>query len=144
MLGPEQARLAADRVEPSEVAREPWIRFGHGSTLDGVLRAGRAAGQRAGPDHGRPRLPDGDGGALDSRAGLRGASRFRAPHASRRPLRFHARRPRVRPAGDPAEMALLEFLREESRYYTGSSGNGSGCAHNWVAPPSTTSSVPVV
>ncbi len=50
----------------------------------------------------------------------------------------------VRPGAGPAEMALLEFLRQEDWRYTGFSGTGSGVTHNWVTPPSTTNSAPVV
>ena len=38
VLGAGHPRLAADRVELSDLEREPWVRFDHDSALDGVLQ----------------------------------------------------------------------------------------------------------
>ena len=38
VLGAGHPRLAADRVELRELDREPWVRFDRDSALDGVLR----------------------------------------------------------------------------------------------------------
>ncbi|MFC7883004.1 LysR family transcriptional regulator [Streptomyces sp. NPDC057376] len=150
VLGSEQARLAADRVELRDVAREPWIRFDHGSALDGVLRDVLRDNDLAPTTVARVSQT-----ATAVRWAAHGLGATLVPASAVPPGFEHLTRPvlpavsmptvaAVRPGAGPAEMALLDFLRQETWQYTGFSDNRSGLAYNWVAPPSTTNSAPVV
>ncbi|KFG72809.1 LysR family transcriptional regulator [Streptomyces mutabilis] len=150
VLGFERARLAADRVELREVAREPWIRFDHGSALDGVLRDVLRDNGLAPTTVARVSQT-----ATAVRWAAHGLGVTLVPASAVPPGFEHLTRPvlpavsmptvaAVRPGAGPAEMALLGFLREETWHYTEFSANRSGLTHNWVAPPSTANSAPVV
>ncbi|EHK86525.1 LysR family transcriptional regulator [Saccharomonospora azurea] len=150
VLSPERAQLADDRVELRALEREPWIRFDHDSTLDGVL-------QKVLWDHAL--VPTTVARVSQTSTAVRWAAHglgVTVVPTSAVPCGFeHLTRPlspavslpivaAVRPGAGPAEMALLGFLREEAWHYTGCSNGSSGPGHNWVMPPSTTNSAPAV
>ncbi|MEV6618479.1 LysR family transcriptional regulator [Streptomyces sp. NPDC051051] len=146
VLSPEDAQLAEDRVELRDVARKPWIRFDHAGALDAVLRDNGLAPTTVARVSQK---------ATAVRWAAHGLGVTLVPTSAVPPGFEHLTRPvfpavfmptvaAVRPGAGPAEMALLEFLRQETWYRTGFSSNGSAPAHNWVTPPSTTNSVPVV
>ncbi|TDC23632.1 LysR family transcriptional regulator [Streptomyces sp. 8K308] len=148
VLSPEHARLAADRVELRDVAREPWIRFDHGSALDGTLRDVLGDNGLAPTTVARVSQT-----ATAVRWAAHGLGVTLVPTSAVPPGFEHLTRPvhpavsmptvaAIRPGAGPAEMALLKFLRQETWYYTDFSGSGSPPAHNWVMPPSTRNSAP--
>ncbi|MBI0295251.1 LysR family transcriptional regulator [Streptomyces sp. PRKS01-29] len=150
VTSPEHARLAADRVELRALGREPWIRFDHDSALDGVLRDVLRDNELAPTTVARVSQT-----ATAVRWAAHGLGVTLVPTSAVPPGFEHLTRPvspavsmptvaAVRPGAGPAEMALLEFLRQETWHYTDFFGSGSGPAHNWVTPPSTTNSAPVV
>ncbi|MFK0118100.1 LysR family transcriptional regulator [Streptomyces sp. NPDC090994] len=150
VLSPEHAQLAADRVGLRDVAREPWVRFDQASALDGVLRDVLRDNGLAPTTVARVSQT-----ATAVRWAAHGLGVTLLPASAVPPGFEHLTRPvlpavsmptvaAVRPGAGPAEMALLEFLRQESWSYTGFPGSGSGKGHNWVIPPSTANSVPVV
>ncbi|MBZ6228822.1 LysR family transcriptional regulator [Streptomyces olivaceus] len=113
-------QLAADRVELRELERETWVRFGHGSALDGVLldvledngmapatvaRVSQTATAVRWVAHGLG-------------VTLVPASAVPAGHEHLvRPVSPAVSQPVVaalRPGAGPAELALLDFLRQET------------------------------
>lgn len=150
VLSPEHAQLAADRVELRVLAREPWIRFDQDSALDGVLR-GMLRDNGLAPTT-LARVSQTATAVCWASYGL-GVTLVPTSAVSAgfehltRPVFPAVSLPTVaaiRPGAGPAEMALLEFLRQETWHYTDFSDSGSEPIHSWVMPPSTTSSVPVV
>ncbi|WP_037679136.1 LysR family transcriptional regulator [Streptomyces albus] len=125
VLGPEHAQLAADRVELREVAREPWIRFDHGSALDGVLRDVLRDNALAPTTVARVSQT-----ATAVRWASHGLGVTLVPTSAVPPGFEHLTRPvlpavsmpavaAIRPGAGPAEMALLAFLRQETWHHTG-------------------------
>ncbi|EHR61361.1 LysR family transcriptional regulator [Saccharomonospora cyanea] len=150
VMSPERAQLAGDRVELRVLEREPWIRFDHDSALDGVLRDVLWGNALAPTTVARVSQT-----ATAVRWAAHGLGITLVPTSAVPPGFEHLTRPvfpavsmptvaAVRPGAGPAETALLEFLRQEAWHYTGFSSNGSAPTHNWVVPPSTTSSAPAV
>ncbi|WP_433869649.1 LysR family transcriptional regulator [Saccharopolyspora sp. CA-218241] len=132
VLGPEQARLAADRVELRDVAREPWIRFDHGSALDGVLRDVLRDNELSPTTVARVSQT-----ATALRWAAHGLGVTLVPASAVPPGFEHLARPvvpgismptvaAVRPGAGPAEMTLLEILRQETWHYPGFPGNRPG------------------
>ncbi|MFE2440063.1 LysR family transcriptional regulator substrate-binding protein, partial [Streptomyces sp. NPDC059409] len=133
--------LAADRVGLRELEREPWVRFDTASALDGVLVDVLRDNGLAPATVARVSQT-----ATAVRWAVHGLGVTFVPASAVPPGHEHLVRPvspavsqpvvaAVRPGAGPAETALLEFLRQETWYRFGQS---------WVAPPSATSSAPVV
>ncbi|MFJ4274013.1 LysR family transcriptional regulator [Streptomyces coelicoflavus] len=131
--------LAADRVGLREL--EPWVRFDTSSALDGVLVEVLRDNGLAPTTVARVSQT-----ATAVRWAVHGLGVTFVPASAVPPGHEHLVRPvspavsqpvvaAVRPGAGPAETALLEFLRQETWYRFGQS---------WVAPPSATSSAPVV
>jgi DNA-binding transcriptional LysR family regulator len=120
VLGAGHPRLAADRVELRELGREPWVRFDHDSTLDGVLMDVLRANELAPTTVARVSQT-----ATAVRWAAHGLGVTLVP-ASAVPQGYeHLVRPLlpavpqpviavVRPSAGPAETALLELLRKET------------------------------
>lgn len=120
VVGTGHRQLAADRVELRELEREPWIRFGHDSALDGVLRdvlrdngLTPATVARVSQTATAVRwAADGLGVTLVPASAV--------PHGHEhlvRPVFPVVSQPvvaAIRPGAGPAETALLEFLRQET------------------------------
>ncbi|MDA0563142.1 LysR family transcriptional regulator [Streptomonospora sp. S1-112] len=151
---PERAQVAADRVELRALEREPWIRFDQDSALDGVLREVLRDNGLAPTTVARVSQT-----ATAVRWAAHGLGVTLVPTSAVPPGYEGLTRPvspavsiptvvAVRPGAGPAEAALLEFLRQEVWHRAGDVGAGPGAgsepAHNWVAPPSTANSAPVV
>jgi DNA-binding transcriptional LysR family regulator len=119
VLGAGHPRLAADRVELRELGREPWVRFDHDSTLDGVLMDVLRANELAPTTVARVSQT-----ATAVRWAAHGLGVTLVP-ASAVPHGYeHLARPvfpvvsqpvvaAVRQGAGPAETALLELLRQE-------------------------------
>ncbi|MEV6806634.1 LysR family transcriptional regulator [Streptomyces sp. NPDC051132] len=150
VLSPAHAQLAADRVELRELAREPWIRFDQASALDEVLRDVLRDNELAPATFARVSQT-----VTAVRWAAHGLGVTLVPASAVPPGYEHLTRPvlpavsmptvaAIRPGAGPAEMALLAFLRQETWYATGFSGNGPGPDRNWVMSPPAANSVPVV
>ncbi|MGW0689251.1 LysR family transcriptional regulator [Streptomyces sp. NPDC002754] len=125
VLSPEHAQLAADRVELREVARAPWIRFDQSSALDGVLRDVLRDNELAPATVARVSQT-----ATAVRWAAHGLGVTLVPTSAVPPGFEHLTRPvspavsmptiaAIRPGAGPAELALLDFLRQETWYHTG-------------------------
>lgn len=124
VLGTGHRQLAADRVELRELEKEPWVRFGRDSALDGVLLGVLRDNQLAPATVARVSQT-----ATAVRWAAQGLGVTLVPAAAVPHGYEHLVRPVfpvvsqpviavVGPDAGPAESALLEFLREES--WTGS------------------------
>ncbi|MEV6423230.1 LysR family transcriptional regulator [Streptomyces sp. NPDC051662] len=148
VLGAGHRLLTADRVEPRELAGEPWVRFDRDSALDGVLlnvlrdndptpvtaaRVSQTATAVRWAAHG---------------LGVTLVPASAVPHGYGhlvRPVSPVVSQPVIavlRQSAGPAETALLALLRKE--IWSESAGQDLGPDQSWVRPPSTANSAPVV
>ncbi|QDQ09245.1 LysR family transcriptional regulator [Streptomyces spectabilis] len=113
-------RLAADRVELRDLEREPWVRFDHNSALDGVLREVLRDNDLAPTTVARVSQT-----ATAVRWAAHGLGVTLVPASAVPPGHEHLARPvfpvvsqpvfaAVRPGAGPAEMTLLDLLRQET------------------------------
>ncbi|MEV0502003.1 LysR family transcriptional regulator substrate-binding protein, partial [Streptomyces spectabilis] len=113
-------RLAADRVELRDLQREPWVRFDHNSALDGVLREVLRDNDLAPTTVARVSQT-----ATAVRWAAHGLGVTLVPASAVPPGHEHLARPvspvvsqpvfaAVRPGAGPAEMTLLDLLRQET------------------------------
>ncbi|WP_406340401.1 LysR family transcriptional regulator [Streptomyces sp. NBC_00648] len=126
VLGAGHPRLAADRVELSELEREPWVRFDHNSALDGVLREVLQDNELTPTTVARVSQA-----ATAVRWAAHGLGVTLVPASAVPHGHEHLARPvfpvvsqpvvaAVRPGAGPAETALLELLRKETWYKSAS------------------------
>ncbi|WP_371656558.1 MULTISPECIES: LysR family transcriptional regulator [unclassified Streptomyces] len=126
VLGAGHPRLAADRVELSELEREPWVRFDHNSALDGVLREVLRDNELTPTTVARVSQA-----ATAVRWAAHGLGVTLVPASAVPHGHEHLARPvfpvvsqpvvaAVRPGAGPAETALLELLRKETWYKSAS------------------------
>lgn len=119
VLGPGHPLLAANRIELRELAREPWVRFDQNSALDGVVRDVLRDNQLNPATVARVSQT-----ATAVRWAAHGLGVTLVPVSAVPDGHCHLVRPvfpvvsqpvvaAIRPGAGPAELALLEFLRQE-------------------------------
>ncbi|MER6209202.1 LysR family transcriptional regulator [Streptomyces sp. NPDC001073] len=123
VASPDHAQLTGERAELRALEREPWIRFDHDSALDGVLRDVLRDNELSPTIVARVSQT-----ATAVRWAAHGLGVTLVPTSAVPPGFEHLTRPispavsiptvaAIRPGSGPAEMALLEFLRQETWHY---------------------------